>query len=165
MTLPEARTWGRQAFLGGFDLHGHPDDRYWARPSDLAGVGFLRLAEVQGDRTQVEVRVRNLTFYLDTTILASIGDLANLRDITLGARVAFSGSVRSITERGVRLGRLNLHPCAVEIEKAVLTPTRDAATKTILFGEVAIPDPDPGNPSFLLFLEGNNVRLGAREAS
>lgn len=163
MTGLDARASRRRSVLGAFGADGHPEDRFWARPSDLAGVGFLRDARVDGDRLRVEVWVHNLLFYLDSTILASFGDLANIRDIPFGARVAFSGNVRAITDEGVRLGRLNMHPCGVPIERAVLTPTRDESNRTILFGEVAIPDPDPGQPSFLVVIGGKGVHLATEE--
>jgi hypothetical protein len=149
--------------MDAFDVSGHSDDRFWARPSDLVGVGFLETAEKNGDQIVVGIRCRKLLFYFDSSVLASIGDLYNLKDIPLETRVAFSGNVRSITAHGVRLGRLHVRPCDVPIEKAVLTPIRDTKGRKILFGEICIPDPDPDQPSFIMFRDGERVQLGAKE--
>ena len=164
MTIPGDRKDRRRSILSAYGIVGsHPDDQYWSRPADLAGVGFLAGVSKDGDQLTVEVRCRDLIFYLESTILASVGDLYNVKDIPLESRVSFSGNIRSLTPKGVRMGRLHIRPCEVPIEKAVLTPDRDLAARKILFGEVCIPDPDPDQPSFIMLLVGDQVRLGYQE--
>lgn len=135
--------------LARYGLEGHPDDRFWARVSDLSGIGTLRVADQRAGSLQVEIYCNGVVVYLDTTNVASVGDLANLSRIAIGSGVAFSGAVRTLDSRGVRMGRLLVEPCEVMSSKAVLTPSI-RHSGVIEFGEISIEDPSPSSSAFFI---------------
>ena len=147
-TQAESRLRARKDRLEALGLS-HPDDAYYGHDANLTGVGVLTKADAREGRLQVEVEANDVVFYLDTTNPRCGQDLYNLPKLELGARVAISGSLRSIGTRGVRLGRLTLLPCDAPFERVVFRPTI-RANGLIRLDEGEIPDPDPTTSTFNL---------------
>ncbi len=145
-TQAESRRQDRKARLEALGLS-HPDDAFYGRTTDLAGVGRLTKADVREGRLQVEIQAGGVTFYLDTTNLRCADELFNLRSLDLGSRVALSGCLRSLGPRGVRLGRLSVLPTEAPFERVVFRPNT-RAQGFIRLGEGEIKDPDPTATAF-----------------
>lgn len=136
----------------------HHEDRFWARPGDLTGIGLLQIAESRAGRLQVSILSDGVVYYIDTTNIACMGDLWNIRTMESGIRVAFSGNVRDLTERGVRMGRLSVEPVSFRVDRVIFAP-RVRENGMIYLGEGVVQDPNPSATNLCFTMDGRTLRL------
>lgn len=160
----EARSSRMERLMSQFGMDGHPEDRFWARQSDLIGVGMLRFVgrskapDKQVSNLVVEIVSGGLLIYLSTSNPACWGDLWNLERVPVNSKVAFSGSVRSFDGRGVRMGRLEIQPCAEAPDRALFMP-KVRYGGLIELGEGVTDDPAPHQATFQLLPTPGGVEI------